>query len=54
MFGLKGDLPDLKLLRTLKVKSIVEGMAAYEYYEKLYFAEENVGFVGSQCTSMES
>ncbi|MDA0200762.1 MAG: phytase [Bacteroidetes bacterium] len=43
MFGLKGDLPDLKLLRTLKVKSIVEGMVADEYYGKLYFAEENVG-----------
>lgn len=43
MFGLNGDLPDLKLLRTLKVKSIVEGMVADEYYEKLYFAEENVG-----------
>ena len=43
MFGLRGDLPDLKLLRTLKVKSTVEGMVADEHYEKLYIAEENKG-----------
>ena len=43
MFGIHENLPDLKLLRTLNVKSIVEGMVADEYYDKLYFAEENVG-----------
>lgn len=43
MFGIDGDLPSLKLLRTFRVKSIVEGMVADEFYNKLYLAEENVG-----------
>ena len=43
MFGINQNLPALKLLRTIKVSSIVEGMVADEFHEKLYFAEENKG-----------